>query len=93
MKSKRSLGQNFLKSKKVLAEIIAVANLSPEDTVLEVGPGEGVLTEALLETGSKVVAVEKGENILCRKIPSVSGAIPILRIRIERNRKISSTNS
>ena len=59
MKPKKSLGQHFLTSKKVVSEIIAAANLTPTDTVLEVGPGKGILTEALLEKAGKVIAVEK----------------------------------
>ncbi len=45
---KKSLGQNFLTDRKVLAQIIDRASLSPEDVVLEIGPGQGVLTRELL---------------------------------------------
>ncbi|MEX2514557.1 MAG: 16S rRNA (adenine(1518)-N(6)/adenine(1519)-N(6))-dimethyltransferase RsmA [Candidatus Paceibacterota bacterium] len=54
-----NLGQHFLKDEAALAAIVAAGKLSPTDTVLEVGPGEGALTTPLLETGAKVVAVEK----------------------------------
>ncbi|HZS43249.1 MAG TPA: 16S rRNA (adenine(1518)-N(6)/adenine(1519)-N(6))-dimethyltransferase RsmA [Candidatus Paceibacterota bacterium] len=64
MRAKKSLGQNFLKSKAAVIEIIKVANLKPEDLVLEVGPGKGVLTEALLTTGAKVIAVEKDDRLI-----------------------------
>ncbi|MBU1091484.1 ribosomal RNA small subunit methyltransferase A [Patescibacteria group bacterium] len=53
------LGQHFLKSKRVVDEIIATANIESSDTILEIGPGKGILTEALLEQGCKVIAVEK----------------------------------
>jgi 16S rRNA (adenine1518-N6/adenine1519-N6)-dimethyltransferase len=77
IRAKKSLGQHFLNSPSVLAKIIAAAKLQPGgrsqtgETVLEIGPGTGVLTEALLEaggsagggsrsdSGARVIAVEK----------------------------------
>lgn len=55
--SKR-LGQNFLISEQTVDQIVASACLSPSDTVLEIGPGIGTLTQGLAETGANVVAVE-----------------------------------
>lgn len=55
--SKR-LGQNFLISEQAVNQIVASANLSSQDTVLEIGPGIGTLTQGLAETGARVVAVE-----------------------------------
>ncbi|MFC1751639.1 16S rRNA (adenine(1518)-N(6)/adenine(1519)-N(6))-dimethyltransferase RsmA [Patescibacteria group bacterium] len=52
-------GQNFLKSKKTARKIVDIARIKPDDTVLEVGPGKGILTEILLEKAKKVIAVEK----------------------------------
>ncbi len=57
-RAKKSLGQHFLRSKSALAAMVSSGNVTAADTVLEIGPGEGVLTEALLATGAKVVAVE-----------------------------------
>lgn len=57
-RAKKSLGQNFLKSKKILGDIVAAGELSAEDTVLEIGPGKGALTEMLLEKAGKVIAIE-----------------------------------
>ncbi len=62
-KAKKSLGQNFLKSASALREIIKAGEISPEDTILEIGPGLGTLTEKLLETGAKVIAVEKDREL------------------------------
>ena len=59
MRAKKSLGQHFLTSQHVLKKIITAANLRPSDTVLEIGPGKGILTKALLQTAARVVAVEK----------------------------------
>lgn len=56
---KKYLGQNFLIDKKVLHKIIQAAQLSKTDTVLEVGPGMGVLTKELATYTKKVIAIEK----------------------------------
>jgi len=63
-KAKKSLGQNWLKSEGAIREIIKAAELSKNDVVLEIGPGRGVLTKALLETGTRVLAVEKDDNLI-----------------------------
>jgi 16S rRNA A1518/A1519 N6-dimethyltransferase RsmA/KsgA/DIM1 with predicted DNA glycosylase/AP lyase activity len=47
------LGQNFLRDTGVVKKIIAAANLQPDDFVIEIGPGEGVLTEELAERAGK----------------------------------------
>ncbi len=64
MKAKKSLGQHFLKSEKALAQIVAAGNLGADDVVLEIGPGEGVLTERLLARVKKVVAIEKDRELI-----------------------------
>ncbi len=56
--SKR-LGQNFLIDGRILEKIIAAAELSSQDTVLEIGPGIGTLTRALAEKAGNVIAIEK----------------------------------
>ena len=47
IKVNKLMGQNFLTCDDVIDDIIVAADLRPDDFVLEVGPGEGVLTEAL----------------------------------------------
>lgn len=64
IKAKKSLGQNFLKSEAVLRAIAEAADISPTDTVLEIGPGQGALTKHLLERAGKVIAVEKDERLV-----------------------------
>ena len=54
----RRLGQNFLKDPNLARAIAADADPRPGEAVLEVGPGPGVLTAALLERGARVLAVE-----------------------------------
>lgn len=63
IQTKKSLGQNFLKDKKILNKILDFARIEKEDTVLEIGPGEGSLTELLLERVHKVISIEKDENL------------------------------
>jgi 16S rRNA (adenine1518-N6/adenine1519-N6)-dimethyltransferase len=62
--AKKSLGQHFLKSPQIIADIVSAADLKKEDTVVEVGPGKGVLTEALLSTGAKVISIEKDDRLI-----------------------------
>jgi 16S rRNA (adenine1518-N6/adenine1519-N6)-dimethyltransferase len=62
--AKKSLGQNFLKSHAVVEKMIVAGNVTSADVVLEIGPGKGVLTEALLKTGAHVVAIEKDRELL-----------------------------
>ena len=59
MKQNILMGQRFLRSRAVRDRIIAAAELSHSDTVLEVGPGDGFLTEALAAHAGRVIAVEK----------------------------------
>ncbi len=63
-RAKKSLGQNFLKSKKALLEIVESAHISPSDTILEIGPGKGALTEQLLEKEGRVIAIEKDRDLI-----------------------------
>ncbi len=63
MKLMKRLGQNFLNSKKIIREIIRAADLDEKDIVLEVGPGKGILTEALVERAKRVIAVEKDKRL------------------------------
>jgi len=62
--AKKSLGQNFLKSPGIFLKIARSAKISPEDVVLEIGPGQGGLTEQLLKFGKKVIAVEKDHRLI-----------------------------
>ncbi len=58
-KPSKTMGQNFLIHAPTLNKIIETANLGKEDTVLEIGPGMGILTEALAKKAKKVIAIEK----------------------------------
>ncbi|MEI8097066.1 MAG: 16S rRNA (adenine(1518)-N(6)/adenine(1519)-N(6))-dimethyltransferase RsmA, partial [Candidatus Moraniibacteriota bacterium] len=56
--AKKSLGQNFLKDEEIIEGIFDVAEVTPTDWVLEIGPGTGALTQHLVNRAEKVMAVE-----------------------------------
>jgi 16S rRNA (adenine1518-N6/adenine1519-N6)-dimethyltransferase len=60
----KSLGQNFLVNESALERIVEVADISPQDTVLEIGAGLGHLTRYLAVMAEKVVAVEFDERLI-----------------------------
>ncbi|MFA6463753.1 MAG: 16S rRNA (adenine(1518)-N(6)/adenine(1519)-N(6))-dimethyltransferase RsmA [Candidatus Paceibacterota bacterium] len=62
-RAKKSLGQNFLTSKRIVERIVMEGRVTETDTVLEIGPGKGILTEALLAKAKKVLAVEKDDSL------------------------------
>lgn len=63
MNAKKSLGQHFLRCEWVASTIISGAHITKNDTVLEVGPGTGILTKKLARSAKKVIAVEKDETL------------------------------
>lgn len=62
--AKKSLGQNFLITPRVVEMIARAGDLKPSDTVIEIGPGKGVLTRALFASGAKVKAIEKDDRLI-----------------------------
>ena len=54
----KALGQHFLNNEDILDETMRLAEVSPQDHVIEIGPGPGVLTERLLETGCELTSIE-----------------------------------
>ena len=63
-KTKKRLGQNFLINGEVIANIIDYADISPEDTVIEIGPGVGFVTEQLVKHAKQVIAIELDEEAI-----------------------------
>jgi len=57
-RAKKGLGQHFLVDRSVLEKIISAAELAPSDTVIEVGPGLGILTEELVKRAGEVIPIE-----------------------------------
>ncbi len=60
----KRFGQNFLIDGRVIDKIIAAAEITKEDTVLEIGPGIGTMTQYLAEAAGQVIAVEIDKNLL-----------------------------
>ncbi len=63
-RAKKSYSQNFLKDRHVLAKIIKAAEIQKGERVLEIGPGTGELTQALVDAGAQVLAVELDHDLI-----------------------------
>lgn len=59
----RRLGQHFLSDQKILGRIADALDATPGETVLEIGPGRGALTNVLLDRGLKVIAIERDRRL------------------------------
>lgn len=77
IQAKKTLGQHFLRSDKAVREIVEAGHIETSDIILEIGPGEGVLTEALIKTGATVIVVEMDER-----------CIPILHAKFEKEEAV-----
>lgn len=60
----KSLGQNFLTECNIVEDIVAAAELGPEDLVIEIGPGLGIMTEVMASQAGFVAAVEIDKNLM-----------------------------
>ncbi len=69
LKNNKSLGQHWLKDRLILDAMVEFAGVGPDDTVLEIGPGLGTLTSAILRRAKRVVAVEFDAD-LAHKLPA-----------------------
>jgi 16S rRNA (adenine1518-N6/adenine1519-N6)-dimethyltransferase len=73
--AKKGFSQNFLIDGNVLDKIVTAAKIEKNDTVLEIGPGPGALTEALLQRNAQVVAIEK-DTSFAQLLPRLSEDAP-----------------
>jgi 16S rRNA (adenine1518-N6/adenine1519-N6)-dimethyltransferase len=64
LRPNKTLGQNFLQDETALTQVIEAAEIKPQDTVLEIGPGLGSLTRRLAIQANKVVAVEIDPHLI-----------------------------
>jgi len=64
LQANKGLGQHFLLDLNVTRKIARLSGAGPEDHIIEVGPGPGGLTQALLETGARVTAIERDARFL-----------------------------
>lgn len=63
-RTKKRLGQNFLVDGEVIQDIIEFANITPDDTIVEIGPGVGFVTEQLVKYAKKVIVIELDEEAI-----------------------------
>jgi 16S rRNA (adenine1518-N6/adenine1519-N6)-dimethyltransferase len=70
---KRRFGQNFLVDKNVIERIVASVQPRPDETIIEIGPGRGALTERLIQTSARVMAIEFDRDL-----------VPLLRDRFSK---------
>jgi 16S rRNA (adenine1518-N6/adenine1519-N6)-dimethyltransferase len=75
VKTKKQFGQHWLRSERILNQIMTAAAVTPTDRVLEIGPGMGVLTNRLVGNAEAVVAVEIDRD-LCAHLVKKMGNIP-----------------
>jgi|ERR1043166_1700568 16S rRNA (adenine1518-N6/adenine1519-N6)-dimethyltransferase len=66
MRAKKSLGQNFLRDKSAIKRIVDSLDLRGDEAVIEIGPGQGALTERLLEKAASVIAIEFDRDLVPR---------------------------
>lgn len=59
-----NFSQNFIKSPQLVSQLLNSSDLKQNDTVIEIGPGKGIITQKLLDKGIKVVAIEKDRNLV-----------------------------
>lgn len=88
MRPKKKWGQNFLRNRGAVEKIVAAVEAADGETVLEIGPGEGVLTGKLVELGHRTIAIEIdpdlarrlrvkfGERLELREEDAVDAALP-----------------
>ena len=75
-RAKRRFGQNFLVDPGVVSRIVRVAGVRPGERALEIGPGLGILTEALLNAGAEVTAIELDRDLA----EGIREALPRVRL-------------
>jgi 16S rRNA (adenine1518-N6/adenine1519-N6)-dimethyltransferase len=73
LRTSRALGQHFLADPNTARRIVRLAALTPGDRVLEIGPGIGSLTVALVEAGARVTALELDRHVLPALAETVAG--------------------
>ena len=71
--AKRSLSQNFLIDQNIIDKILRTAHLSKEDSILEIGPGQGALTKKIAEIAREFIAIETDGDLIpiLQRIPKV----------------------
>ena len=74
IKPRKQFGQHWLRNKNILDRIIQTAQITPDDRILEIGPGKGVLTQRLFADASNLLSVEIDRD-LCKYLVNQYGEI------------------
>ncbi len=75
---RKSLGQSFLVSQRIADALVAALEPTPQDTILEIGPGHGVLTERIVGRVARLVAVELDRILARRLAQKYGGAVEVV---------------
>lgn len=81
--ARRELGQNFVADPNTVRKIASLAEVGAGDLVIEIGPGLGSLTLALIETGAEVIAVEVDAGLAAAAAEVVEGAARIIEADVQ----------
>lgn len=87
MPANKSLGQHWLADNEALLAVVKAADIKESDTVLEIGPGLGYLTDKLVKTGANILALEVDEDLLPdlhKKYEYTAGRVKIIQQDIRR---------
>lgn len=79
---KKQFGQNFLNNFETIINFCDLSNIKKGDTVLEIGPGSGVITEELLNRGAEVIAIEIDQEL-----------VDLLKVKFKGNMKFKVMNA
>ncbi len=88
--ARKALAQHFLVDQSVLGQILRESEPGPEDTIVEVGPGRGVLTRGLVSKAKSVIAIEMDSH-LAASLPKTLGNPPNLRVMNADAREVDLT--
>ena len=92
---KKSLSQNFLIDGNIINKIVDLSGVGTGDQVLEIGPGPGALTDALLARGANVLAIEK-DRTLARALTERQGPLRVICedvLKVDLKSELSSKTS
>jgi len=71
---RRRFGQNFLRDQQIIQRIVSVAGIQPTDTVVEIGPGQGALTQYLRTHCQRLIAIELDRDLAAALRQQYAGA-------------------
>ena len=78
-RAKKSLGQNFLTDPNICRKIVDALNPAPEDYIIEIGPGQGALTEHLAEVGARRLRVVEMDDDLAGRLETRWPELDVVR--------------